>query len=231
MVVHFRRRPIDRDCRALVRALALERAHRREEILSSIIGLAALLIGSIVLTSLLHAGDGLLPYSATPRGRLIEGALGFALVATIGVVVGLPTLGGRSRIYFFDRQILRMTRTAIAALDAALKSEVHVVRCDASEVVGLIGDDEDVDRYAFQVESDRIFVLNGLADGWVADGDEFPCTSFEIVTMSPYGTDYVALHCLGEPLAVRRLLPTSVLRDGVDGELPGTLEDLMALAR
>jgi hypothetical protein len=66
-------------------------------------------------------------------------------------------------------------RRARALLDGG---RARVVRCEASEVA-VIGDDEPL--YVFQVEPDRLFLVDGDE---LDDVDErFPCDDFEIATL------------------------------------------------
>ena len=230
MIDQFRRRPNGRDREALERELAGEKRQRREEIQTSSFGLAVLAALSILLTVVLRVDDLWFPHRPTLWASLAESAVFFAVVATIGIVFGLPSRVGRRRTYFFDRLILRMTREAIDTLEAALNGEVHVLRCDATDVVGFCDDGDDIDWYAFQVARDRIFVVGDEVAGMVADESEFPNTSFEVVASAAHEDDVLAVHCLGRRLRLRRLLPTSARPQGVDVELPGRLEDLVTAA-
>jgi len=228
MIDRFRRRPNDRDRQALEHLLAKEKQYRRDEIISSSVGLVVLLVASMVLMFVLRIDDLWFPRRPTFWISLGESFAFFAVTAIIGVVFGLPNRFERGRTRYFDRDTLREARKSIDKLETALEGEVRVLRCDATAVIAFGDDDDDVDAYAFQASPDRMLFVEGFVEGWVAEGDNFPNTSFEVVTILEDG-DYVAVHCLGKPLKARRLLPTAALPDAVDGEASGRLEDLVAV--
>jgi hypothetical protein len=227
MIDRFRRRPNERDRKALERALATEKRQRREEIVTSLIGLGVLLIASIALTVGLHVDDIWFPQRPALWVSLAESIAFFVIVGAIGLFFGLPSLAKRGRVQYFDRQVMRMTHQAIETLRTALNGEVQVLRCDATDVVG-IGDDDDVLWYAFQVEPNRIFIIDADIADMVGDEDPFPNTSFEVIASTSGEDDCLAVHCLGKRLRVRRVLATSTFPDNFEGEQTGRLEDLAA---
>jgi hypothetical protein len=229
MIDQFRRQPNDRDRRVLEGALATEKRHRREEILSSAVALAILLGASILLTVVFRLDDIWFPRRPALWVSLAESFAFFGVVGGIGVLFGLPSMSSWGRTRYFDRQILRMTREGIDTLEAALNGEVEVLRCDATDVVGFEGDG-DILWYAFQIAPNRIFFVDAdIADSLAEDDeDRFPNTSFEIVRSVDDEDDCLAVHCLGKRLRVSRVLPTSALPDDFEGERTGRLEDFAA---
>jgi hypothetical protein len=70
--------------------------------------------------------------------------------------------GSRSLTRYFDRDTLRRVGERIDPLEAALDGELHVLRCDATDVIAFGDDEDDIDWYAFQVAPDRTFFLDDL---------------------------------------------------------------------
>lgn len=230
MVDRFRRRPNSRDREALQRELARQQRDRREEVVSSSVGLGIFLVLALLLTFAFRLDDIWFPQRPVWWIQLGESLAFFAVVAGIGIVSGLPSKGSWSLTRYFDRDTLRRVSERIDALTAALNGELHVLRCDATDVIAFGDNEDDIDCYAFQVASDRVFFLDDLTACLVEDDDAFPNTSFEVISGADEEESPIAVHCLGKRLRVRRILPTSALPEDLDEEHSGRLDDLIGAA-
>lgn len=220
MIERFRRRPNPRDREAIERQIAKLTRNRRDEVKAS--AGVVLLIAAVFAIGTPFVRKDVLPSFSLGQSFAITGAF-LVILVVIQTFIGLPTEGGIRRSFLFDREELRALRRQIDEFRAALDGEVTVLRCDATDVIG-IGEDEDgPDYYAYQVGPDRIFLFERL-------DEEPPYSSFEVVKLTADADVYFAVHRLGKPLRVRQVLPASALPKTDDDEMSGRLEDLIPAA-